>query len=70
MENVMAAKTPEPAGPKKIRRLQIGMNVLIQIVLVLFLVSAIKSDYATLRRRAKQNSWHALSNRLEFATQS
>ncbi len=40
MENVMAEKTTAPAAPKKIHRLQIGMNVLIQILLLLFLVSA------------------------------
>ena len=39
----MAAKNTEPAAPKKIRRVQIGLNVLLQIVLILFLAAAINS---------------------------
>jgi hypothetical protein len=43
MESVMAAKNTEPAAPKKIHRVQIGLNVLLQIVLILFLAAAINS---------------------------
>src|SRR3982751_5749528 len=32
---------PEKAKPKKIQRLQIGLNVLVQLVLIFFLVSAV-----------------------------
>jgi gliding motility-associatede transport system auxiliary component len=34
---------PKPSSPKKIRRLQIGFNVLVQIVLILFLAVAVNS---------------------------
>jgi hypothetical protein len=43
MESVMAAKNTEPAAPKKIRRVQIGLNVVAQIVLILLLAAAINS---------------------------
>ena len=39
----MAEATEQPARPKKIRRLQIGFNVLAQIVLILFLALAVNS---------------------------
>ncbi len=42
----MADETKQPqkaSGPKKIRRIQIGFNVLAQIVLILFLTVAINS---------------------------
>src|SRR5438067_3882978 len=39
----MANETIEPRRPKKIRRIQIGFNVLAQIVLILFLTVAINS---------------------------
>src|SRR6266568_755802 len=35
------AEVSEKAKPKKIRRLQIGLNVLVQLILVFFLVSAV-----------------------------
>src|SRR5438477_12352160 len=39
----MAEATEQPARPKKIRRLQIGFNVLAQIVLILFMALAVNS---------------------------
>jgi ABC-2 type transport system permease protein len=37
------ANPASPPKPKKIRRLQIGVNVLVQIILVLFLIAAVNS---------------------------
>jgi gliding motility-associatede transport system auxiliary component len=39
----MAEETKQPARPKKIRRIQIGFNVLAQIILILFLTVAVNS---------------------------
>src|SRR5213595_63745 len=39
----MAEATEQPARPKKIRRLQIGFNVLVQIALILFLAAMVNS---------------------------
>jgi hypothetical protein len=42
VEVVMAEQT-EKSGPKKIRRVQIGLNVLVQVFLALFLVMMVNS---------------------------
>src|SRR5213592_1277549 len=39
----MANQTIEPGRPKKIRRIQIGFNVLAQIILILFLAAMVNS---------------------------
>src|SRR5204863_7889085 len=39
----MANETIEPRRPKKIRRIQIGFNVLAQIILILFLAAMVNS---------------------------
>ena len=37
------AEQTEKSGPKKIRRVQIGLNVLVQVFLALFLVMMVNS---------------------------
>ena len=43
METVTIAEETKQPARKKIRRLQIGLNVLVQVVLVLFLAAMVNS---------------------------
>src|SRR5438046_9704126 len=47
----MANETIEPRRPKKIRRIQIGFNVLAQIILILFLAAMVNSIAFKLYKR-------------------